>query len=490
MPAPRSDAFVLFGATGDLAYKQIFPALQALTRRGQLDMPVIGISKTDWDIEQFIARAQDSIEQHGKRFSKQADQNLEQSIPSEKAVFNKLASRLQYIDGDYQDETTYQHLFTALSGAERPLFYLAIPPELFKVVIEGLSRSGCAKNARIIVEKPFGRDLESAQALHKLLNANLHESHVFYIDHYLGKEPVQNLLYFRFANTFLHPLWNHEYIASVQITMAEAFGVAGRGNFYESVGTIRDVIQNHLLQVVSLLAIEQPTDNSLQALHNAKLAVFKAMRPIDPSETVRGQFQGYRNVAGVDADSEVETFTALRLHIDNERWAGVPFYIRAGKMLPVTSTEILLQFKTPETSIVDSGRKKQPNYLRFRISPDVLISICAQVKEVGEGMKGHPVELVARRYECNEMMPYERLLGDAIQGDASLFTRYDCIEAAWRVVAPVLENIVPVQGYLPHSWGPESANNLTAHDGGWHDPIAPIIAEVAPCPPLEQGEKP
>lgn len=272
--------------------------------------------------------------------------------------------------------------------------------------------------------------------------------------------------------------------------MAEAFGVAGRGSFYESVGTIRDVIQNHLLQVVSLLTMEQPLDDSQQAFHDAKLEVFKAMHPIAPSETVRGQFQGYRNVTDVAADSTVETFTALRLHIDNKRWAGVPFYIRAGKMLPVTCTEIMLQLKPPITSMVDSGHKKQPNYLRFRISPDVLISIGAQVKEAGEGMTGHPVELLAHHYICNEIMPYERLLGDAIQGDASLFTRYDCIEAAWRVVAPVLENIVPVQDYLPHSWGPKSANHLTTNDGGWYDPVAPIIADAEPCPPLEQGEKP
>lgn len=464
MPALRSDAFVLFGATGDLAYKQIFPALQALTRNGRLDMPVIGLGRSNWSIDQFIARAHESIEHR--------------STP-DSHVFGKLAGRLQYIAGDYQDDTTYRRLFTVLAGAKQPLLYLAIPPEMFKVVIEGLSRSGCAKNARVIVEKPFGRDLLSAQELHRLLGTSFPEKNVFYIDHYLGKEPVQNLLYFRFANAFLHPIWNHEYVASVQVTMAEAFGVAGRGSFYESVGTIRDVIQNHLLQVVSLLAIEQPRDNSPQALQDAKLDVFNAMRPVAPNEIVRGQFQGYRSIDGVAQDSSIETFAALRLHINNKRWAGVPFYIRAGKQLPVTSTEILVRLKTPASHLVELGRADQPNYFRFRISPDVLISVGAHVKEAGEAMTGHPVELIARRHSGDEMAPYERLLGDAIQGDASLFARYDCIEAAWRVVEPVLGNIVSVQEYPPQTWGPENAKNLTARDGGWHDPVAPIIAGAA-----------
>lgn len=485
MSVPRSDAFVLFGATGDLAYKQIFPALLALSRRGNLNMPVIGIGRSDLTREQFIARVKESVEQHSQRLSDPDCASIPVD-PSEAAAFGKLAKQLHYLSGDYQDASTYQQLSTLLAHAERPLFYLAIPPDMFQVVIEGLKQLGCAQNARVIVEKPFGRDLASAQALHKLLEANLPQSHIFYIDHYLGKEPVQNLLYFRFANAFLQPLWNKDYIAKVQITMAEAFGVTKRGRFYDSVGAIRDVIQNHLLQIVALLAMEPPLDNSQDALQDAKLAVFKAMRPISPSETVRGQFHGYREIAGVAADSQVETFAALRLHIDNARWAGVPFHIRAGKQLPVSSTEILLQLKAPSSNLVDSGPNKSPNYFRFRISPDVLISLGALVKEAGEGMAGHPVELLARRYTCHEMMPYERLLGDAIQGDTTLFTRYESIEAAWRVVAPILGHTAPVYSYPPQSWGPTGAQRLTAADGGWHDPVAPLDSEVTPASSLAQ----
>jgi glucose-6-phosphate 1-dehydrogenase len=452
----QSDAFVFFGATGDLAYKQVFPALQAMTRRGHLDMPIIGLGKSAWNIDQFIARARDSIEQH--------------STLDEEA-FKKLSARLQYISGDYLDDTTYQRLRAALGNAAQPLHYLAIPPEMFGVVVKGLSQSGCAKNARVIVEKPFGRDLPSAQTLNQLLIQSFPASAIFRIDHYLGKEPVQNLLYFRFANACLEPIWNRHYVASVQVTMAESFGVESRGSFYESVGAIRDVVQNHLLQVVALLATDAPADHHPDAIRDTKLRVFEAMQPISPDAAVRGQYRGYRQESGVARDSQVETFVALRLHIDNERWAGVPFYIRAGKQLPVTGTEVLVKLKSPAHAIFDARTPGQSNYFRFRISPDVLISVGARVKLPGEAMVGEDVELVARRHPGDEMTPYERLLGDAIQGDASLFARYDSIESAWRTVAPILGNAVPLEVYTPQTWGPAEAGQLILGDGGWHNPV-------------------
>ncbi|MHA6687460.1 glucose-6-phosphate dehydrogenase [Mesorhizobium sp. A556] len=453
LPAP-SNAFVFFGATGDLAYKQVFPALLALTRDGQLDMPVIGISKSDWSCDQLVARARDSIETHGVMDSE---------------AFAKLAARLQYISGDYGDNATFTRLRTVLGNADvRPLHYLAIPPEMFGTVVKGLSGSGCAEGARIIVEKPFGRDLASARALNRTLLEFFPDKAVFRIDHYLGKEPVQNLLYFRFANSFLEPIWNRIYIDSVQITMAEAFGIKGRGSFYESAGAIRDVVQNHLLQVVSLLAMDAPADQRSDAMRDAKHKLFKAMRPLSPDDVVRGQFAGYRKEPGVSASSEVETFVALRLHIDNDRWTGVPFYIRAGKQMPGTATEVTVRLKPPSHALFEPA---PPNAVRFRISPDVFISIDAQVKTPGEAMIGETVELVAQRHERGVETPYDRLLGEALVGDASLFARYDSIEAAWRTVEPVLGNTVPIQPYEPQSWGPVKAASLTAGDGGWHDPL-------------------
>ncbi|MEO6919846.1 MAG: glucose-6-phosphate dehydrogenase [Collimonas sp.] len=455
MIQPASDAFVFFGATGDLAFKQIFPALQAMILRGHLDMPIIGIGRSDLSKEQFVSRAHDSIEQHGKL---------------DAGAFGKLSAQLQYLSGDYQDDATYRNLKALLGNASHPLHYLAIPPEMFENVIKGLSRSGCTKNSRVIVEKPFGRDLASAQALNQALLQAFAVADIYRIDHYLAKEPVQNLLYFRFANSFLEPIWNRSHIASVQITMAESFGVQGRGSFYESVGAIRDVVQNHLLQVVALLAMNSPLDHHPDAIRDAKLRVFQAMQPISPEQAVRGQFRGYRAEPGVAPDSMVETFAALRLDIDNERWAGVPFYIRAGKQLPLTATEVMVTLKAPPQPVFDSAASGQANYFRIRIGPDALISMGARVKLPGEAMAGEPVELLAQRHPGDEMTPYERLFGDAILGDPALFARYDSIEAAWRIVTPLLGDTTLLEMYEAQSWGPAAANSLIAAAGGWHNP--------------------
>ncbi|MGA3204570.1 MAG: glucose-6-phosphate dehydrogenase [Bryobacteraceae bacterium] len=458
--AQPSDALVFFGATGDLAFKQIFPALLALVERHDLHIPIVGVAKAGWNLEQFQQRALDSVKASG---------------PYNEAAFAKLVQLLGYVDGDYKDPKTFANLRAAIDGAKRPLHYLAIPPAFFATVVEGLAGSDCATSARVVIEKPFGRDLKSAQELNAILEAHFPETSIFRIDHFLGKEPVQNILYTRFANFFFEPVWNRNYVNAVQITMAEDFGVKGRGAFYEEAGCIRDVVQNHLLQVLACLTMDPPRLQVPDSARDEKSRVLKAVRPLTPEDLVRGQFNGYRQEKGVAADSDVETYAALRLFIDTWRWADVPFFIRAGKCLPVTATEVIVDFKRPPRETFGETLTGIGDHLRLRLSPEVVIALGMRVKQPGEHMLGEDVELIATHQSGSEMAPYERLLGDALKGDQILFANEEAVEAQWRIVDPVLESPTPVLVYEPGSWGPKEADRLTAEFDGWIDPKAVAV---------------
>ena len=453
-PEP-SDAIVFFGATGDLAYKQIFPSLYGLVQHEGLNVPIVGVAKSGWGVDQLKERAKDSLAHHGL---------------TDGAVEEKLLSLLRYVDGDYADPSTFANLHKTLGDAKRPLHYLAVPPSLFGTVAAGLAKSGDAHDARLVIEKPFGHDRASAKQLNNSLRKFFPEESIFRIDHFLGKEPVQNLLYTRFANPMFEPLWNRDHVRSIQITMAEDFGVQDRGRFYDETGANRDVLQNHLLQVLAQLTMDPPTGEEHEAQRDQKAALLKCIRPIDPKHVVRGQYEGYRKVPGVKPDSNVETFIAVKLFIESWRWEGVPVYIRAGKCLPVTATELTVEFQRPPRETFGELVPGSSAHLRFRVGPDMAIALGLRVKQPGERMEGNDVELMLTQQPAAYRPPYERLLGDAMHGKGDLFGREDIVDAQWRAVQNILGDVTPLYTYPQGSWGPEEAMQLIGGDGPWRDP--------------------